>query len=59
LLELVQISLQTKINKISLSRFELSSKGFLVWVEYYCGDDNHTLELLIDSSGVIRPQTNA
>jgi hypothetical protein len=59
LLDFVQNSSQSKIDKISLSRFEFVDKGFLVWVEYYCDGDNHTTELLINSDGVIRRQTNA
>ncbi len=33
-----------KIQKLSISRFELTEKGFLLWIEA----NNHTLEVIID-----------
>jgi calcineurin-like phosphoesterase family protein len=56
LLVFVQNCSVSKINKISLSRFEMISKGFLVWVECNQNTSNQTVELFIDNNGAIRLQ---
>ena len=41
---------QCKVNKLTISRFELVEDGFIVWLECKVGDDSYTVELELGDS---------
>ena len=51
------LSESSKVTKLSFSRFELSTEGFIVWIEYILSEINTsvntsiTSELILDFSG--------
>ena len=49
--------IKTKGNQITISRFDLTSQGFIIWVEFQIPLENKiafgTTELLINSAGIL------
>lgn len=44
-----------KPEKLTISRFELTPKGFLIWIEFKIRNIEITSEILLDSFGELHP----
>jgi len=49
--EQVDANVPDKIQKLMLSRFELSENGFILWMEFASGSSNYTTEAILKFNG--------
>jgi hypothetical protein len=45
---------ETKVERISLTRFELTKDGFIVWADFQAGNKPGTTEFILSSNGSVR-----
>ena len=54
----LNLSPDTSINQISVSRFEFTQKGFLMWIEFKVNKNNYTIEALLTTTSLIYVKSN-
>lgn len=51
------LDIQGTIHTLKITRFELTSEGFVIWVEYSIDNKNITSEFVLSNSEIIHIQT--
>jgi len=51
------LDIQGTIHNLKMTRFELISKGFIIWAEYSIDNSNITSEFMLSNSEIIHLQT--